>query len=126
MEQEQDNQRAENLERVIESGQQKPDNAAALLEGVKLTLEHLLKALREANVERIEAEGTPFDPQVHEAMMEQASAEHSERTVLKEMMKGYRLHDRVLRPAKVIVSKPAEPTGDANEKSGGPGEQGQE
>lgn len=112
----------DNLERVIESGQQNPDNAGALLEGVKMTLEHFLKALREANVERIEAEGAPFDPQVHEAMMEQPSAEHAERMVLKEVMKGYRLHDRVLRPAKVIVSRPMEPAGGSAEDSETDGE----
>lgn len=100
----------DDLERVIGSGQQTPDNAAGLIEGVKLTLENLLKALRELHIERIEAEGKPFDPQVHEAMMEQPS-EYPERIVLQELMKGYRLHDRVLRPAKVIVSKPAEPSG---------------
>jgi len=113
----------DNLERVIESGRQNPDSAAVLLEGVKMTLEHFLKALREANVERIEAEGVPFDPQVHEAMMEQPSAEHAERTVLQEVMKGYRLSDRVLRPAKVIVSKPTEPADETADRPADEGEQ---
>ncbi|HSW44137.1 MAG TPA: nucleotide exchange factor GrpE [Phycisphaerae bacterium] len=105
----------DNLERAIESAEQAPDNSAALLEGAKLTLGVFLKTLKESNVERIEAEGRPFDPQVHEAMIEQPSPEHSERTVLKEILKGYRLYDRVLRPARVIVSKPAETPGGPNQ-----------
>jgi molecular chaperone GrpE len=116
----------DNLERVIASAEEAPGNGAALLEGVKLTLESFFKVLREANVQRIEAEGMPFDPQVHEAMMEQPSAGHSERTVLKEALKGYRLHDRVLRPARVIVSKPVAPAGDEPAAGGGgSGDEGQ-
>jgi molecular chaperone GrpE len=99
----------DDLERVIAAGEHSPDNASALLDGVKLTLENFLKAFQGANVERIEAEGRPFDPQMHDAMMEQASADHPERTVLREVQKGYRLYDRVLRPARVIVSKPQQP-----------------
>jgi len=109
----------DNLERVIASAEEDPGNGAALLEGVKLTLESFFKVLQEANVQRIEAEGMPFDPQVHEAMMEQPSADHSERTVLKEALKGYRLHDRVLRPSRVIVSKPVAPAGDEPAAGGG-------
>jgi molecular chaperone GrpE len=106
----------DDLERVIAAGEQNPDNASALLDGVKLTLENFLKAFQGANVERIEAEGRPFDPQMHDAMMEQVSADHAERTVLREVQKGYRLYDRVLRPARVIVSKPRQP---AKEESAG-------
>jgi len=95
----------DDLERVIESGQNHQDSTRGVLDGVKLTLDNFLKVLRDAHVERIEAEGEPFDPKVHEAMMEQPSPDHAERTVLQEVVKGYRLYDRVLRPAKVIVSK---------------------
>lgn len=96
----------DDLERVIASGEEHKDNAQAILDGVRLVFENFVKSLREHQVERIEAQGEPFDPAVHEAMMEQPSAEHAERTVLQEVARGYRLHDRVLRPAKVIVSKP--------------------
>jgi len=95
----------DDLERVIESGSNHQDSAEAILGGVKLTLDNFMKVLRDAHVERIESEGKPFDPKVHEAMLEQPSPEHSERTVLQEVAKGYRLYERVLRPAKVIVSK---------------------
>ena len=96
----------DDLERIIESGREHPDNAEAVVDGVKLTLDNLLKALSDFQVSRIDAAGQPFDPEVHEAMMEQPSPEHPERTVLQELSKGYRLHDRVIRPSKVIVSKP--------------------
>jgi len=105
----------DDLERVIESGTSHTDNAEAILNGAKMTLDNFLKALRDAHVERIEAEGQPFDPNVHEAILEQPSAEHTECTVLQEIAKGYRLHDRVLRPAKVIVSKAVEAETDESE-----------
>jgi len=95
----------DDLERVIESEPTHQDSARAVLDGVKLTLDNFLKVLRDCHVERIEAEGKLFDPQVHEAMMEEPSPDHAEPTVLREVVKGYRLYDRVLRPAKVIVSK---------------------
>lgn len=98
----------DDLERVVESAPSHQDSAGAVLDGVRLTLENCLKVLRDCHVERIEAEGKPFDPKVHEAVMEQPSPKHAERTVLQEVAKGYRLHDRILRPAKVIVSKPVD------------------
>jgi molecular chaperone GrpE len=96
----------DNLERVIQTGTAAEGNAQALVDGVKLTLDQFQKVLRDYQVEVIPAEGQPFDPQVHEALMERPS-DHPERTVLQELAKGYKLHDRVLRPAKVIVSKPS-------------------
>jgi molecular chaperone GrpE len=50
--------------------------------------------------------GTPFDPNVHHAVMQQLSEEHSANTVLMVTQNGYQLHDRVVRPSQVIVSKP--------------------
>lgn len=99
----------DDLDRVLEAGEAHGDNAQAILAGVKLVRDNFLKILGEFHVERIAAAGEPFDPQVHEAMMEQPSAEHAERTVLQELAKGYRLYERILRPVKVIVSRPAEP-----------------
>lgn len=95
----------DNLERVIQSAGDEAVSLQSLADGVKMTLDLFRKALREHNIEPIEAEGQPFDPMVHEAMMERPS-DHAERVVLQELGRGYRLHDRVLRPAKVIVSKP--------------------
>jgi len=88
----------------------------AVVGGAKLTLDSFLKLLSDFRVERIEALGQRFDPAVHQAVMEQPSEEHAEPTVLAELAKGYRLHDRVLRPARVVVSRPA--AGPAAEQSG--------
>ena len=96
----------DNLERVVQTGTQAEGDPQTLLDGVKLTLDMLQKVLRDHDVEPIAAEGQPFDPHVHEAMMVRPS-DHAEQTVLQEVGKGYKLHERVLRPARVIVSKPA-------------------
>lgn len=99
----------DDLERVVTSESEQAGEVETVINGVKLTLENFLKVLRDFNVSRIEAAGKPFDPAVHEAMMQQpGEGDHSEPTVLQEVVKGYQLYDRVLRPARVIVSKPAE------------------
>jgi molecular chaperone GrpE len=64
--------------------------------------------LKNQNVEEIAPEpGTPFDPNLHEAVMQQPSDKYPEQTVLQLLQKGYSLHGRRLRPASVVVSKPA-------------------
>ena len=98
----------DDLERVIASSAESGGDVDSVVGGVKLVLENFVKVLGDANVKVIEAEGQPFDPEIHEAMMQQPSDEHAEPTVLQEVGKGYKLHDRVLRPARVIVSKPTE------------------
>ncbi|HOB75219.1 MAG TPA: nucleotide exchange factor GrpE [Phycisphaerae bacterium] len=111
----------DDLERVIQSAEETPEaSAKAVVEGVKLILDMFRKVLRQYNVEAIPAEGELFDPQVHEAMMERPS-DHAERVVLQELSKGYKLHDRVLRPSKVIVSKPM-PAAEAAESESAEGE----
>ena len=98
----------DDLERVVGSGSESAGSVETVVDGVKLTLDNFLKVLRDFSVSRIEAQGQVFDPAVHEAMMQQDSTEHAEPTVLQEVVKGYQLYDRVLRPARVIVSKPPE------------------
>jgi molecular chaperone GrpE len=98
----------DNLQRVVASAQEHPENTAAVLDGVKLTLESFKKAMAEHHVVQIEAQGQPFDPAVHEAMMQQPSAEYDKPTVLQVFQDGFRLFDRVIRPARVVVSRPAD------------------
>ncbi|UCF34662.1 MAG: nucleotide exchange factor GrpE [Phycisphaerales bacterium] len=88
----------------------------SVIEGERLIYENLLKALQAAGLHEIDALHQPFDPSRHEAMLQQPSADHPTGTVLQEVAKGYRLHDRVIRPSKVIVSKAVE------EGSKGPGD----
>ena len=76
------------------------------LKGVRLTFQKLDEVLRSVGVERIEAVGAPFDPKQHEAVGSEETAEHPEDTVVAELRAGYRMHDRVLRPALVKVARP--------------------
>lgn len=80
------------------------DENAAMMDGVKLIHDNLLKALSTHGLERIDALHQPFDPSIHEAMMQQPSDEYPPGTVIDELARGYRLRDRVIRPARVIVS----------------------
>ncbi|MDD4891618.1 MAG: nucleotide exchange factor GrpE [Phycisphaerae bacterium] len=96
----------DDLERAMQVKSDAPD-AKAILDGVRITHEHLTSLLAKYGVTPIEAAGKPFDPQLHEAMMQQPSDDVPPMTVLTELSRGYRLHDRTLRPAKVIVSSGA-------------------
>ncbi len=82
----------------------------ALVEGVRLIAEQFSKILREQGIEPIEAVGAPFDPMLHEAMMQDAESDQPAGTVTQELERGYKIHDRVLRPAKVAVAVGQEPT----------------
>ncbi len=76
-----------------------------LREGMDLTLKMLGQVLQKFRVEEIDPLGEPFDPELHQAMSIQENAELDPNTVLTVVQKGYRLNDRLLRPALVIVSK---------------------
>ncbi len=96
----------DDFERMLEASEQE-ESASTVLEGVRLIHTKFLKVLKDNQVEPIDAVGQPFDPNVHEALMQQPSAE-PEGTVLQMVQRGYRLHDRVIRPSRVIVAKPVE------------------
>ena len=93
----------DNLERAIAAAKQGGDNGP-LAQGVAMVQAQLLDALRRHGVTRIEAQGQPFDPNLHQAVMQQPSADHPPQTVLQVLEQGYLIHDRVLRPARVVVS----------------------
>jgi len=76
--------------------------------GFEMVLAQLQQFLRESGLESIEAVGHPFDPHRHEALGHHESAEHPEGHVLTQMRKGYKLKDRLLRPASVFVAKAPE------------------
>ncbi len=76
----------------------------AIGEGLDIVHKQFLATLAKYGVEPIEALGQPFDPNLHDALMQQPSADHPEGTVVAEINKGYKIHDRVLRPSKVGVS----------------------
>jgi molecular chaperone GrpE len=78
-------------------------DAASLLEGQSATLRLLAKAFEKAQIEEVNPEGQPFNPELHEAMMTQPS-QVAPNTVLSVIQKGYVLNGRLLRPARVVVS----------------------
>ena len=100
----------DNLERAT-SAAQKAGEKGPLVQGVALVEKQFLDVLKRYNVHRIEAVGKPFDPNLHQAMVHQPSFDHNPNTVLQVVEPGYMIHDRVLRPAKVVVSKPVEIAG---------------
>ncbi len=95
----------DNLERAIDAIPSEGQNTNPLLEGVQLTLNELLKLLDRHDVKPIQALGEPFDPAFHQAMMQEEVVDKPPNTVVREMQKGYLIHDRLLRPALVGVSK---------------------
>jgi molecular chaperone GrpE len=80
-------------------------DAAAVLSGIRITYDELKKVLAAHGIESFESTGQPFDPHQHEAVMHAESAEHPPMTVVQTFQQGYRQGERVLRPAKVKVSK---------------------
>lgn len=78
-----------------------------LKEGTELTLKVLTSALEKFGIKEVDPVGQPFNPEWHQAMTMQPSADHPANTVLVVMQKGYTLNERLLRPAMVVVSKPA-------------------
>jgi molecular chaperone GrpE len=97
----------DNLERAVNHAEKVADTGV-MIEGVRLTVQQLLKTLGKFGVSLIESVGKPFDPAMHEAMFVVETDKHEPNQVVEELQKGYLLYDRLLRPATVSVSKPPE------------------
>ncbi len=97
----------DNFSRAISSTKEAKD-FDKLLEGIQLVEGQFYKTLEDYNVKPIETVGKPFDPVMHEAVIEEADDNHPHHTVIMELQKGFMLFDRVIRPAKVKVSKKEE------------------
>ncbi len=98
----------DNFEMALNAAQknvQGGDQLASFQSGVAMILQQLRSVLTETGLEEIDSTGKPFDPNFHEAVSEQESAETAEGNVLQQLRKGYKLKDRLLRPATVIVAK---------------------
>ena len=109
----------DNLERALDHPV--GENPDGIIEGIKITINQFHQVLEKFGVTRIAAEGEPFDPSKHEAMMQVESSEHEPNTVVSELQKGYFLNDRLLRPAMVSVAQsPREPQ-EGEESSGSSG-----
>ena len=88
----------DNLDRALEAG-------GDIRGGVQATRDQLADVLGNEGLLPISADGQPFDPNVHEAVMGQPSEEHEEGTVIQTFQRGYLLNGRAVRPAKVVVAK---------------------
>jgi molecular chaperone GrpE len=96
----------DNLERAISAAQETSEESS-LFEGVKLTHKDIIKLFETFNVKPVEAANKAFDPNFHQAVTQEETDEFPEHTVTKVLQKGYLLHDRLIRPAMVVVSKKA-------------------
>lgn len=100
----------DNFDMAIAAATNAKDGAAQSLQtGVNMILSQLRQALTEAGLEEIDATGKPFDPNFHEAVSQQETTDAPEGQVLQQLRKGYKLRDRLLRPATVIVAKKPAP-----------------
>jgi molecular chaperone GrpE len=94
----------DSLEKALESPAQ-DDAQKAMREGVELTYKLLIDTLAKFSIEQISPLGDSFDPELHEAMVMQESDEHEPNTVMHVVQMGYALNKRLIRPARVVVSK---------------------
>ncbi len=83
----------------------KGDPKSPIVIGMEMIERQLKEFMTTSGVEAVNAPGTKFDPNVHEAVSQEASADVPEGTVIRQVRKGYKLRDRLLRPAMVVVSK---------------------
>lgn len=85
-------------------------NVEELVKGIQMVLNQFDSVFSSHHAKVIESEGIQFDPNLHEALQQIPSADHEPMTVLQEFQRGYKMHDRVIRPSKVVVSSaPPEP-----------------
>ena len=97
----------DNFQRAIESAEKSKD-FDNFIEGIKMVAKQMYDTLEKNGVKRIDALGETFDPNIHEAVLQVASDEYPANIVAQEFQKGYMLHERVIRPSMVAVSRGAE------------------
>ncbi|MEZ8825840.1 nucleotide exchange factor GrpE [Vibrio amylolyticus] len=95
----------DNLERAIQAADQENDAVKPVLEGVEMTHKSFVDVVAKFGLKEINPEGETFNPEKHQAMSIQESADHEPNSVMFVMQKGYELNGRVIRPAMVMVSK---------------------
>jgi len=106
----------DNLERAIDHARMGGGaDLENLLQGVELVQKGLVGLMSTYGVEEIDALGKPFDPALHEAMAQAPDASQPPNTVLEVLQKGYKLRDRLLRPARVIIARPPDAAAEGSE-----------
>lgn len=94
----------DNLERALDHAARNEENKS-IIDGVAMTLKEFLKVLQKSGVEQVEAVGTKFDPNLHEALFQEEREDVEADTVVSELQKGYTLNGRLIRASRVSVSK---------------------
>lgn len=95
----------DNLERAISSSQEKKSSESCITEGINMTLQEILNIFETFQVKPIESLNKTFDPNFHQAVMQEETEEIEENIIIKEFQKGYMIQNRLLRPAMVVVAK---------------------
>ena len=95
----------DNFEMALAAANAQNTSVQSLQAGINMIQQQLKAAMADAGLEEVDAMGKVFDPNVHEAISQQESADVPEGQVLQQMRKGYKLRERLLRPASVIVAK---------------------
>ena len=90
---------------ALGAAQQSSSTSESIMAGVNMIQQQLRAALVDAGLVEISAQGQVFDPNIHEAVSQQESTEVPDGQVLQQLRKGYRLRERLLRPATVVVAK---------------------
>ncbi len=94
----------DNFEHTI-TGAEKEKDIENLRKGVKIVYEQMLSILKSYGVEQVSSLGKPFDPASHQAVMQETDGEKEDGIILKELMKSYRIGEKILRPGRVVVNK---------------------
>ena len=95
----------DNLERAINSSQEKKSSESCITEGIDMTLKEILNVFETFQVKPIESLNKTFDPNFHQAVMQEETEEIEENIIIKEFQKGYMIQNRLLRAAMVVVAK---------------------
>ena len=108
----------DSVARALDHRAEGEDDSEGYKQGVAMIMEQFPKVLERRGLSEIEAAGRPFDPNFHEALMQMSSDQHAEGLVMAVVERGYRLGDRVIRPAKVVVSGGSAEEEPASEEEG--------
>ena len=95
----------DNLERAITLIKEKKSSDNGLAEGIEMTLKEIINVLESFNVKSFESLNKTFDPNFHQAVMQEETEDVEENIIIKEFQKGYMIKNRLIRPAMVVVSK---------------------
>ncbi len=110
----------DNLERALEHAQS--GDEANIIDGVDMVLNQIHDTFEKHGIEVFDAEGNEFDPELHEAIQQVETTEHTSGTVVEQFQRGYQIHDRLLRPAMVSVAENIADDEDDEASSSGPDE----